>query len=117
MSLAQNYIDRWLKADIEDYLRGHEPRPVELKRAPLLENWRIVLLSQLTDRPPLAYLAGQISMVGNVTNHPAHDDGELIRTAGLAWLDRYWRWARAKDRLYGLGERSAQPFGGNVRVG
>jgi hypothetical protein len=109
MSLAQDYLDRRLKLDVEGYLRGEMPRPIALERAPLLENWRVVLLCELSGKLPLARLAGDMSLVGNVTHHPSHGEGELIRTAKLVWLDRYGKWARTKDRLFLLGQRSTLP--------
>lgn len=109
MSLAQDYLDRWLKLDVEGHFRGEVPRPIELARAALLENWRVTLSCKLSGKLPLAYVTGDMSIIGNVTDHPMHADSELIRTARLVWLDRNGKWARARDRLYLLGQRSSLP--------
>lgn len=109
MSLVDDYLDRWLQLDIEHYFRGGLPSPVELARAALLENWRVVLSCELTGNP--SSLAGDMSLIGHVMDHPKHADGKLIRTATLVWLDRRRKWARTKDIIWRLGERSAPPSG------
>jgi len=40
MSPAQEYLDRWLKLNIEHYFRDGPPFPFELAHAARLENWR-----------------------------------------------------------------------------
>jgi hypothetical protein len=109
MSLAQEYLDRWLMLDIEHYFRGGLPSPVELARAALLENWRVVLSCELTGKP--SYLAGDMSLIGHAKGHPKHVDGKLITTATLVWLDRRAKWARTRDIIWRLGDRSAPPSG------
>lgn len=107
MSLAQEYLDRWLQLDIEHYFRGGLPSSVELARAALLENWRVVLSCELTGNP--SYLAGDMSLIGYVMAHPKHADGRLIRAATLVGLDCRGKWARTKDIIWQFGDRSAPP--------
>lgn len=106
MSLAQDYLDRWLKCDVESYLRGHEPRPIELELAPRLESWRVDLARERTETPSLIVLKEAMLLTGQVSSHPKHTDGEPIETARLVWLDRSEKWVRTRDRLYRLGRRS-----------
>lgn len=47
-----------------------------------------------------------MSLTDHVTAHPDRTDGELITTTTLIWLDRNGNWARTKQRLYRLGDRS-----------
>jgi hypothetical protein len=103
MSLAQAYLDRLLKVDIASYFNGRSPSALALENAPLLENWRADVISELKRDPP--HVAGELTLFGHVTGHPKHADGQLIRTAALAWLDRHGKWARARDGLYRLGHR------------
>jgi hypothetical protein len=51
MSLAQDYLDRLLKLDVESYLRGKAPGALALRAAPLLEDWRIERVCEPTDGP------------------------------------------------------------------
>ena len=39
MLLVDDYLDRWLRHDIERYFRGGLPSPFELAHAARLENW------------------------------------------------------------------------------
>jgi hypothetical protein len=109
MSIAQDYLERLLKLDVEGHLRGEMPHPIALDDAPLLENWRVALQRKLIGKLRVAHLVGDMSLIGNVTDHPSHGEGELIRTAALVWLDRYGRWARTQDCLFLLGQRSTSP--------
>ncbi|MFI5002536.1 MAG: hypothetical protein ACHQK9_21840 [Reyranellales bacterium] len=109
MSLADDYLDRWLRLDIEHYFRGGLPSAFELAHAAQLENWRVVLSCELTGNAPS--LADDMSLVGYVTGHPKHADGKLIRTATLVWLDRRAKWVRTRDIIWRLGVRWAPPSG------
>jgi hypothetical protein len=104
MSLAQAYLDRLLKLDVESYFNGRSPSALALKEAPVLESWWADIVCELKSDPP--HLAGEIALLGHATDHPKHADGQLIRTAALAWLDRHGMWARTRDGLYRLGHRS-----------
>ena len=107
MLLVDDYLDRWLRLDIEHYFRGGLPSPFELAHAARLENWRVVHSCELTGN----YLAGDMSLIGYVMGQPKHADRKLIRTATLVWLDSRGKWARTKDIIWRLGDRSAPPSG------
>jgi hypothetical protein len=107
MSAVEDYLDRWLKLDIEHYFRGGLPSPFELAHAARLENGRVVLSCELTGNPP--ELAGEMSLIGHVMGPPKHADGKLIRTATVVWLDRRAKWAGTRDIIWRLGVRSAPP--------
>ena len=96
-----------VKLDIEHYFRGGLPSPFELAHAARLENWRVVHSCELTGN----YLAGDMSLIGYVMGQPKHADRKLIRTATLVWLDSRGKWARTKDIIWRLGDRSAPPSG------
>jgi hypothetical protein len=106
MSLSQDYLDRWLQLDVESYFKGHEPRSIELARAPLLNNRRVNLVCERFETPSVIVLNNAMSLSGHVTGHPERADGELVTTTRLVWLDRHGKWARTKQRLYRLGDRS-----------
>jgi hypothetical protein len=89
-----------LRRAFEAYLHGETPSPLELSQAPLLDNWRVVIV-QIKDADPLRL--HQV-LVGSVTGHPQHGDIRTIRTSQLVWLDRNRRWARTWNRVYALGE-------------
>lgn len=105
MSLAQDYLDRWLRLDVESYFKGHAPRSIELARAPLLKDWHANLIYERIETPSSAVL-NAMSLSGRVTGHPQRADGELITTTTLVWLDRHRKWARTKQCLYRLGDRA-----------
>jgi hypothetical protein len=106
MSLAQDDLDRCLRLDVEDYFKGHEPRSIELARAPLLKNWCVNLVCERIETPSSILLKTAMSLTGHVTGHSERADGMLVTTTRLVWLDRNGKWARTKRRLYRLGERS-----------
>jgi hypothetical protein len=92
-----------LKRDFESYLKGGEPSPLELARAPLLEGWRATVLQFRRERGPLPTV---LVIVGRVAGHPLHSDARTIRTSHLIWLDRNRKWARTWNRIYRLGART-----------
>jgi hypothetical protein len=102
MSIEQQDATVWLQRVFEAYLDGETPSPLDLARAPLLENWRVAIV-QIKDADPLRLLP---VLVGSVTGHPQHGDTRTIRTSQLIWLDRNRRWARTWNRVYRLGERA-----------
>jgi hypothetical protein len=106
MSLAQDDLDRSLRLDVESYFKGHEPRSIELARAPLLKNWRVNLVCELIETPSIIVLKNAMSLSGHVIGHSERADGELVTTTRLVWLNHHGRWARTKQRLYRLGDRS-----------
>jgi hypothetical protein len=92
-----------LKRDFESYLKGGEPSPLELARAPLLEGWRATVLQFRRERGPLPTV---LVLVGRVTGHPRLSDARVIRTSHLIWLDCNRKWARTWNRIYRLGDRT-----------
>ena len=93
----------WLQRAFESYLKGETPSPLDLARAPLLENWRMAIVHVKRDADRLRLLP---VLVGSVVGHPQHGDAGKIRTSQLIWLDRNRRWARTWNRVYRLGERA-----------
>jgi hypothetical protein len=91
-----------LKRDFECYVNGAEPSPFELERAPVLENWRAVIVNFTRGEDPLGML---LVLVGSVAGHPQHPDGTKIHTSQLIWFDRSRQWARTWNRVYRLGVR------------
>jgi len=102
MSLAQDYLDRLLKVDVESYLKGKGPSAVALSDAPLIEDWRVDLVFETTDSPPSILVENAMVLTG----HAQASGGELVATTRLIWLDRNGSWARTKDCLYRLGQRT-----------
>lgn len=86
--------------------QGHAPRSTQLARAPLLEKWHVNLVCERIETPSCILLKNAMSLTGHVTGHPQRADGELVTTSRLVWLDRNGKWARTKQRLYRLGDRS-----------
>jgi hypothetical protein len=91
-----------LKRDFGSYLKGEEPSPLELDRAPVLENWRAIFVHAARGVDPKDIL---LVLVGSVAGHPQHADGTRIHTSQLIWLDRNRKWARSWNRVYRLGAR------------
>jgi hypothetical protein len=102
MSLAQDDFDRWLKRDIEDYLRGKAPSALALAESPLIEDWRIDLVYETTEDPSSILVEDAMVLTGGVER----SGGELVATTRLIWLDRNGTWARTSDRLYRFGHRA-----------
>lgn len=91
-----------LKRDFESYLKGEVPSPIELECAPVLENWRAVIVHFARGADPLGML---LVLAGSVAGHPQHPDGTTIHTSQLIWFDRNRNWARSWNRVYRLGAR------------
>ena len=101
-----------LRRAFEAYLHGETPSPLELAQAPLLVNWRVVIV-QIKDTDPLRLLP---LLVGSVTRHPQHGDIPAIRTSQLVWIDRNRRWARTWNRVYRLGNHAGGEVGSESEV-
>jgi hypothetical protein len=89
-----------LRRAFETYLTGETPAAAEMAQAPLLENWRVVVVHLL----PV--------LVGRVSAHPLLGDTGRLRTSQLIWLDRNRQWARTWNRVYRLGERAGDEISG-----
>ena len=98
----------------ESYLHGETPSPLELAQAPLLQNWRVLIVQVKRDAEPSICSA----LMGSVTGHPQLGDARTIQTSRLIWLDRDRRWARTWNRVYRLGERAGDEIvSGNAGAG
>jgi hypothetical protein len=98
-----------LRRAFETYLNGHTPAPAEITEAPLLANWRVVVVQLDSAANALRMLP---VLVGRVTAHPLLGDTGTLRTSQLIWLDRNRQWARTWNRVYRLGERAGDEIGG-----
>lgn len=107
MSIEDDDTTVQLKRAVESYLKGTEPSPAELARAPLLEHWHSTFMCFASERGPLRLI---VVLVGRVTGHPRVGDARRIRTSQLIWLDRHRKWARTWNRVYRLGERGSEPI-------
>jgi hypothetical protein len=103
MSMEEKNPMVQLKRDFESYLKGEVPSPIELECAPVLENWRAVIVHFARGADPLSML---LVLAGSVAGHPQHPDGTTIHTSQLIWFDRNRNWARSWNRVYRLGARS-----------
>jgi hypothetical protein len=100
MSMEENDAAAQLKRAFEFYLKGEVPSPLELARAPRLENWRAVILQLAREGDALRPV---LVLSGRVAGHPELGDARAIRTSQLVWLDRHRQWARTWNRVYRLG--------------
>ncbi|HWF86695.1 MAG TPA: DUF6634 family protein [Vicinamibacterales bacterium] len=87
--------DERLRADFESYLSGGEPEAVELSMAPILRQWDVCVTREANGERCM-------TLVGVATGHPAALNGRTITTSALVWLDRRYRWARTRSRVYRL---------------
>jgi hypothetical protein len=83
-----------LARDVECYTCGEIPSPLEMLRAPRLEDWS----AQIGRRGKEFVL----HIYGHV--YKQHADGDAIKTGAVAWFDRHRRWIRTHGRLYVLGK-------------
>jgi len=103
MSIEEQNAKAQLRREFESYLKGETPSPLELERAPLLQNWCTAVMHFTHGEDPLHMI---LVLVGSVVGHPQHADNRTIRTSQLIWLDRNREWARTWNRVYRLGERA-----------
>jgi hypothetical protein len=94
-----------LLQDIEAYLCGEVPNPLDIQRAPKLENW----VTSVRRRGKEFVMV----LCGDVSRHPQIEDGGYIHTSAVMWLDRKARFARTISRVYALG----MPAGGDIPAG
>jgi hypothetical protein len=103
MSIEEQEAQAELRHTFESYLRGETPSPLDLAPAPLLANWRVLVVQIKRDAEEFMFPV----LFGSVTGHPEHGDIRSLRTSRLIWLDRDRGWARTWNRVYRLGERAA----------
>lgn len=89
--------EKKLPNDIESYLRGEQPPSDKMDKAPRLEEWAPVIA-----RGPAGGCCMTLS--GTPFGHPQQPDGKALETSEIMWLDRKYRWARTRARLWRLGE-------------
>jgi hypothetical protein len=97
-------VRRKLAADIEAYLCGEVPNPLDMQRAAKLENW----LTEVRRRGAEFVLV----VKGDVHQHMEIEKGQPIGSAAVMWFDRKSRFVRTTNRLYALG----QPAGDNEGI-
>ena len=102
--MSRTTLRQDLLSDIESYTCGEMPSPLDLLRAPVLENW-----TSEVRRRGLEFV---LVVKGEVKRHPDFKAGELITTSAVQWFDRKGRFARTLNRLYALGE----PAGEEIQV-
>ncbi|CUT11488.1 hypothetical protein BF49_2568 [Bradyrhizobium sp.] len=89
-----------LARDIESYACGEEPSPLELMRAPRLDEWSVLV------RPRGKEFV--LIVEGVVTRHPEFNDGDIGRSGAVTWFDRHRRWIRTPRRLWVLGKHAGE---------
>ena len=97
MTDLRDAMRRRLAADIESYLCGEIPSPLDMTRAVRVERWY-----------PLIRRRGKefiMVVVGDVYQHPDNDDGMSVQSPAVQWFDRNERFFRTTGRLYALGRR------------
>jgi hypothetical protein len=103
MSVEESAARAELQRDFVSFLKGEQPSRRELAAAPLLENWCATTLQVKTGED---LVRGALVLGGKVTGHPEHEDGRMIRTSVVVWLDRKQKWARTWNRIYRLRKRA-----------
>jgi len=86
-----------LQQDIEAYTCGEVPSPLDMLRAPKLENW----VTSVRRRGKNFVMV----LSGDDTRHPQFEDGDNVHTTSpVMWLDRHARFCRTANRVYALGK-------------
>ncbi|MCA6098171.1 hypothetical protein [Bradyrhizobium australafricanum] len=91
---------RELLKDIESYTCGEVPSPIVMLRAPRLEEWE----AKVRRRGKEFVLV----VSGAVRGHHEYRDGEWISVSAIAWFDRKMGFIRTHNRIYTLGQPSAE---------
>jgi hypothetical protein len=102
MSIEEQEAQAALRRAFQSYMNGETPTPSELAQAPLLEDWRMLVVQVKRDAEEIMLPV----LTGRVTGHPQHGDIGNLRTSQVIWLDRDRGWARTWNRVYRLGERA-----------
>ena len=97
MTDLRDAMRRRLAADIESYLCGEVPSPLDMTRAVRVERWY----------PLICHRGKEFVMViiGDVYQHPDNDDGMNVQSPAVQWFDRNERFFRTTGRLYALGRK------------
>lgn len=89
--------EKALRNSIESHLRGEQPPPEVLAKAPRLEQWA----PSIQHGPNGSYY---MTIYGFPFGHPRLADRKQSSTGEIVWLDRRCRWARTRNTLWQLGE-------------
>ncbi len=81
-----------LYSDVKQWLIGEYPSPVHLVTAPIIEEWSPVWVMESD---------GFAMKIDGLL-----PDGDKIRSAAVALLDRHFEWCRTKNRVYRLGQQA-----------
>ena len=87
---------RWA---FESFECGEVPSALEMKRARRLEQWQLIV--QPYEKTWILRAEGVVYGGPNSDN-----DGDLVRTGALMWVDRRYRFVRSHSTLYVLGEHA-----------
>jgi hypothetical protein len=90
-------VKKDLLRDVECYTCGEDPSPLEMLRAPRLDNWRARIGRRGKEFVLLVY--------ADAHKHPEHSDGDAIKTSAVVWFDRRRRFVRTHGRMYALGKK------------
>jgi hypothetical protein len=97
---------RLLKQDVEKWLSGLYPDSLLLAAAPVLHEWKVIW------KPTNSITIMKIE--GIISGSPTKTDGDAVRTAPIALLDRKFTWARTVNTLYVLGQQAGEEIGFGV---
>jgi len=98
MTKKSNAARLKIEKDIEAYLSGEVPSPLDMQRAAKLDNW----VTSVRRRGKEFVMV----LCGDVSRHPQIEDGGNIHTSAVLWLDRHARFCRTVRRVYALGSAS-----------
>jgi hypothetical protein len=90
-----------LAQDIESYLCGEVPSPLDMERAARIDNWDTFIGRRGRHGEEFS-----LHLSGVVSKHPTLEDGQSISTSAVMWFDRKARLARTQNRLYALGDHA-----------
>ena len=93
-----NEVIAALEALEESSTRTPPPEPWELRLAPLIEDWIMIIVPR--DKRP--------SLSGVVTGHPLIEDGKAVATSELVGINESAGWAKTKSRYYRLGSSAGE---------
>ncbi|MCK1336842.1 hypothetical protein IVB38_12620 [Bradyrhizobium sp. 38] len=91
-----------LERDIAAYTCGETPAPHELIGAPHLEEWCCLVRERGREFV--------LIVSGIVMKHPEIDDGAIVSSGAVVWVDRHFRWIRTHKRLWSLGQQRGEPI-------
>lgn len=108
MTADEDGRQRRLKADVERWLKGMYPGKRMIFNAPVLHEWKIVW------RPMNGITIMKIE--GIISGSPTTTDGDVVRTAPIALLDRKFEWCRTLNTLYLLRQQAGEDIGFGINL-